>query len=433
MRSIRQQLLLGLISGMVTAILAVGIGSFLKVRHETNELFDYQLKQIVRSFPLDMSPQNSETDDRHPGKKIVVQVWNPAHAMVFSSNPARNLPRYPQTGFFEVSFGARAWRIYSEENHQQLVQVGQLIADRESIQYSLALRSLIPLLILIALLAGLIWLVVGRSLRGLTQLAEALGERSVHVLHPLENALYAPELMPIVDATNALLTRLDESIQLQKMFVADAAHELRTPLTALKLQLQLVERCEEEAERRLGFVKLHERLNRAIHLVKQLLTLARQSNHEAQTWNSQLNLPHLLRQLVGEFSLLAENKDIDLGVEVSEETLCVGGNEDALLTLFGNLLDNAIRYTPAHGRIDVAVGRRGAQPCVSIADNGSGIPQTDRARIFDRFYRVERNAESGSGLGLAIVRKIADQHHAQVILAEPESGPGLLVSVVFAA
>ncbi|MEB0001188.1 two-component sensor histidine kinase, partial [Cryobacterium sp. RTS3] len=91
---------------------------------------------------------------------------------------------------------------------------------------------------LIALLAGLIWLVVGRSLRGLTQLAEALGERSVHVLHPLENALYAPELMPIVDATNALLTRLDESIQLQKMFVADAAHELRTPLTALKLQLQ---------------------------------------------------------------------------------------------------------------------------------------------------------------------------------------------------
>jgi len=237
---------------MVTTIIAVCIGSYLKVRHETNELFDYQLKQIVRSFPANMTLQQSETADKHPGKKIVVQVWDKDRVMVFTSNPAKNLPLYSSTGFFEVMVNNKSWRIYSEENNHQVVQVGQLILDREKIEFSLALRSLIPFLILIPTLASLIWFVVGRSLQPLTRLANALGERSADALQPLNTHGYTPEMMPIVTAINALFFRVDSSIQLQKMFVADAAHELRTPLAALKLQLQLVERTSDDEERKTG-------------------------------------------------------------------------------------------------------------------------------------------------------------------------------------
>ena len=433
MRTIRQQLLIGLMSGMVITILAVGIGSYLKVRHETNELFDYQLKQIVRSFPANMTFQQSETADKHPGKKIVVQVWDKDHAMVFTSNPKKNLPLYTQRGFFEVQVADNAWRIYSEENNRQVVQVGQLIRDREKIEFSLALRSLIPFLILIPTLAMLIWYVVGRSLQPLTRLATALGERSADALQPLDTHGYTPEMMPIVNAINALFFRVDSSIQLQKMFVADAAHELRTPLAALKLQLQLVERTENEDERKSGIKKLHERLNRATHLVQQLLILARQSDMDEQKIDQTISLPKLARQVVGDFSLLAENKDIDLGVEVQDEDIWIKGNHDALRVMLGNLVDNAIRYTPKGGCVDVCATKENGALILRVTDNGMGIPPQDRERVFDRFYRCEGTGESGSGLGLAIVKNVADLHHAKVSVSAPDDGQGLIVTIAFDA
>ena len=431
MRTIRQQLLIGLMSGMVLTIIAVCIGSYLKVRHETNELFDYQLKQIVRSFPANMTLQQSETADKHPGKKIVVQVWNKDRVMVFTSNPAKNLPLYSNTGFFEVMVGDNPWRIYSEENNHQVVQVGQLILDREKIEFSLALRSLIPFLILIPTLASLIWFVVGRSLQPLTRLATALGERSADALQPLDTRGYTPEMIPIVNAINALFFRVDSSIQLQKMFVADAAHELRTPLAALKLQLQLVERTTDDEERMTGIKKLHERLNRATHLVQQLLILARQSDVDEQKIDQKVSVPKLARQVVGDFSLLAENKNIDLGVDVAEEDLYVQGNVDSLRVMLGNVVDNAIRYTAKDGRIDVNVRKENHQILLSVSDNGMGIPTHDRERIFDRFYRCEGTGESGSGLGLAIVKNVADMHKATIMLSEAQVGTGLIFTIAF--
>ena len=431
MRTIRQQLLLGLMSGMVITIIVVCICSYLKVRHETNELFDYQLKQIVRSFPANMSLQQSETTDKHPGKKIVVQVWNKDRVMVFTSNPAKNLPCYEKTGFFEVMAGGNAWRIYSEESNQQVVQVGQLILDREKIELSLALRSLIPFLILIPVLASLIWFVVGRSLQPLTKLANALGERSADSLQALETQAYTPEMMPIVNAINALFLRVDSSIQLQKMFVADAEHELRTPLAALKLQLQLVERMTDEEELKSGIKKLHERLNRATHLVQQLLILARQSDADEQKIDRKISLPKLARQVVGDFSLLAENKNIDLGVDVSEEDIFIQGNIDSLRVMLGNVVDNAIRYTANNGRVDVSVKNDGNRFSIIVSDNGMGIPVTDRERIFDRFYRVEGSGESGSGLGLAIVKNVAELHGATILLSDAPGGAGLVFTISF--
>ncbi|GGC65881.1 ATP-binding protein [Undibacterium terreum] len=432
-RTIRQQLLMGLLWSMVLAIGAAGITTYLKMRHETNELFDYQLKQIVRSFPDNMTLQKSETVDTHPGKKIVVQVWNSERDMVFTSNPNKNLPRYESRGYFDVDANGGRWRVYSEENHRQIVQVGQLIRDREKIEFSLALRSQIPFFSLIPVLGVLIWLVVGKSLQPLSRLKSSLDERSAESLAEMDTEGYPPEVKPIVLAINELFSRLDRAMQSQKMFVADAAHELRTPLTALKLQLQLVEKAESDAERNASVRKLHDRLNRAIHLVQQLLTLARQGAISGYVGYENIRLQDLAKQVVSDFAFLAEEKNIDIGVDAPEQDVLITGNRESLRIMLGNIVDNAIRYTPAGGKVDVTVSKHPDGAGLSVADSGCGVPAEDRQRVFDRFYRREGTRESGSGLGLAIVRDVLDQHKASFSLGDTPWGQGLVFDIRFAA
>ncbi|MDY7537884.1 ATP-binding protein [Undibacterium sp. RTI2.1] len=430
-RTIRQQLLLGLMLGMILTNVSVYIGTYLKLRHETNELFDYQLKQIVRSFPANMTLQESEIADTHPGKKIVVQVWNKKERLVFTSNSAINLPKYGVNGFFEVTENKKHWRIYSEKNNYQVVQAGQLISDREKIEYSLALRSLIPVLISIPLLGLLIWFVVGHSLKPLNKLATALGERSADALHQLDPSGYSSEIVPIVLATNALLARVDHSINLQKMFVTDAAHELRTPLAALKLQLQLVEKTQHEEDRKAGILKLHVRLNRATHLVQQLLTLARHSNFDSEIKFEKISLHQIAKQVVADFSLLAEYKNIDLGVDAPNGEISIFAHEESIRIMLGNLIDNAIRYTGRSGKIDVISGLENKLPYLAVIDNGVGISLAARERIFDRFYRCEGSGESGSGLGLTIVKNIVEQFKAKISVCDGINGQGTVFKIIF--
>jgi len=429
--TIRQHILLGLLSGVVLAFVLAGIAAYFKIQHETDELFDYQLKQIVRSFPPQMVQQKTDTPDTHPGKKIVVQVWDKAGAQVFVTNAARALPRYASRGFADVVAGEESWRIYSEENSGQLVQVAQLVRDRLKIQGKLLWRCLIPFLSLIPVLALLIWLVVGTSLRPLTRLTSFLRQRSADDLQQVDVRAYTPEIVPIVEALNALFERLDHAIQSQKRFVADAAHELRTPLAALKLQLQLAEMADDEAERLAATKKLHERLNRATHLVQQLLTLARQGGENSAHGQESINLPQLATRLVSDFAPLAESKGIDLGMESDDPSLEVAGNAESLQVMLGNVIDNAIRYTPSGGKVDVLVTRIDGKPSLQIDDTGVGIAAHERERVFDRFYRREGTQESGSGLGLAIVKNVAAQHGARIRLQDRLQGQGLSFCIMF--
>jgi len=172
-------------------------------------------------------------------------------------------------------------------------------------------------------------------------------------------------------------------------------------------------------------------LNRATHLVQQLLILARQSDVDEQKIDQKVSVPKLARQVVGEFSLLAENKNIDLGVDVTEEDLCIQGNIDSLRVMLGNIVDNAIRYTAKDGRIDVSVKKENNMILLTVSDTGVGIPVRDRERIFDRFYRCEGSGESGSGLGLAIVKNVAEMHKAVIKLADAQVGTGLIFTVAF--
>jgi two-component system OmpR family sensor kinase len=241
------------------------------------------------------------------------------------------------------------------------------------------------------------------------------------------------EVEPLVEALNDLLVRLDRALHAQRVFVADAAHELRTPLTALKLQIQVARRDHAKLNDEDLLRKLEDRVNRAIHLVQQLLTLARE-DAEASARAGNADLRHVATQVVGELSVLAEHKGIDLGLECTglaamESPIVVNGDETSLTTMVTNLVDNAIRYTSPGGQVDVRLCASDTEVTLEVVDNGPGIPAADLERVLDRFYRAENTTGQGSGLGLAIAAKVAAKHHAGLSVLNRTDGQGLKVSV----
>jgi two-component system OmpR family sensor kinase len=236
---------------------------------------------------------------------------------------------------------------------------------------------------------------------------------------------------PLVDALNDLLVRLGVALDRERAFMADAAHELRTPLTALHLQMGTLSRAANEAERDDAMGKLSAGMQRAIRLVEQMLSLARQEPR-VESIRAPVPLADIARDVVAELVPLADAKQIDLGISNSQPAV-VMGDPDALRTLTRNLVDNAVRYTPAGGRVDVSVenGGDGGQTLLKIVDNGPGIPPEERSRVLDRFYRRPGTSPPGSGLGMAIVKAIADTHGATLELDSGPAGTGLAVSVRF--
>jgi two-component system, OmpR family, sensor kinase len=213
--------------------------------------------------------------------------------------------------------------------------------------------------------------------------------------------------------------------------VADAAHELRTPLAAVDLQAQLVERAAWPGERAAAVSKLRAGLQRATHLVQQLLILARQDPATAPSREGAVRLNDTVRLALGDFVAPAHAKGIDLGL-VRDDPASIAGDADGLRILVGNLLDNAIRYTPDGGRVDISVARDGSTAVLAVTDTGPGIPAEERERVLRRFYRRPGSGASGSGLGLAIVKGIAERHGAALSL-DAAAGGGLRVRVRFAA
>ncbi len=432
MISIRRRLLLWLLSGLALAVVVAGARIYTQTLDEANELFDYHLKQMAASLPNDsFAPvPPSREDDAQADEGLVVQIWDRNGLRLYFSHPASKLPQRAELGFSTVETPRGAWRVYSALEQNNVVQVAQPMSVRRDLAASMALRALVPLLALLPVLAILIWITVGRGLRPLVRLAAALGRRTPDSLEALPAHGLPREIEPLVQALNSLLARLGRALESQKAFVADAAHELRTPLTAVQLQIQLAERAKTEEERQAAFAQLKQGQARAAHLVQQLLMLARQEPGVAAPPQSAVDLAEAARQVVAEQAPLAAAKGIDLGIS-HEEPVSVRGDFEALRVMLGNLVDNAVRYTPAGGRIDVALHRRDGSAVVEIADTGPGIPAPERERVFDRFYRREGTEVAGSGLGLAIVKNIAERHGARIRLDERAPPPGLRVTLEF--
>lgn len=432
MKSIRRQLLFWLLSGLALAVVAAGARIYTQTLDEANELFDYHLKQMAASLPNDsfgpLPPSSSGGPKAEQG--LVLQIWDRNGLQLYFSRPASKLPQRAALGFSTVETPSGSWRVYSALEQNNVVQVAQPMSARQNLAAGMALRALLPLLLLLPVLGLLIWLTVGRGLRPLDQMALALGRRTPDSLDALPQDGLPVEIVPLVQALNDLLARLARALESQKAFVADAAHELRTPLTAVHLQIQLAERAKTDEERQAAFAQLKQGQARAAHLVQQLLTLVRQEPGLAPQPHSAVDLAEVARLVVSEYAALAADRNIDLGIS-HEVEVRISGDFEALRVMLGNLVDNAIRYTPPGGTVDVALRLGEGTAVMEISDTGPGVPEEDRQRVFDRFYRREATHTSGSGLGLAIVKNIADRHHAGILLQNREPGPGLRVCVTF--
>ncbi len=424
-RSIRRDLVFLLSAGMLAAIAVAAVATYLRAREEANDIFDYQLKQMAASLtgvPLAGAPPGSA-----PGNDaLIVQIWDRNGVQVYLSQPRQPLPRYAQPGFSTIGTGDDEWRVFSTFADGEIVQVAQPLSARRDLATSMALRTIIPLLAIVPFLAVLVWFGIARGLRPLDRVAVAVGERTPGALLPVAEAGLPVEVAPLVHALNGLLGRLDRALGAQRAFIADAAHELRTPLTAVHLQAQLAERATTEAERAHALAELRSGLARATHLVEQLLTLAREEPGVNERPFAPVNVTELARHVIAEYAPIAGARRVDLGMAekaVSTDSAVLDGDAAGLRAMVSNLIDNAVRYTPPGGRVDVSVHREGADLVLAVRDTGPGLPPSERERVFDRFYRVpgiHATGVPGSGLGLAIVRRVAERHDAKIAL-----GPGL--------
>lgn len=432
MTSLRVRLSAFLLAALLLAACAIGVITYRNTLRENEELFDYQLRQIalsLRDQPMLANPSLPYGSGDDTGD-LLVQIWTVNGTVVYLSHPGDALPDKAKLGFSDVIVGNRRWRVYSMAARDRVVQVAQPLELRRDLAASAALRSLAPLLAFAPLMALLIWWLVGNGLSSLRRVARDVRQRDAGVLDDVSEAGVPTEIAPLVHSLNGLLARLRQAFASQRAFVADAAHELRSPLTALKLQLQLLGRAQDDSARVLALEKMHDGVDRATRLIEQLLTAAR-SEEGAGSAFSTVDLAETTRRAIGDVFALAQERGIEIGLEAQGEPL-VRGDGALIYVLARNLLDNAVRYTPPGGTVQADVRiLPGGGAALAVEDSGPGVPPEDRERVFDRFYRGAPEAPQGSGLGLSIVRSIAERHRATVVTgASPRLG-GFRIEVSF--
>ncbi|WP_170954666.1 HAMP domain-containing sensor histidine kinase [Polaromonas sp. AER18D-145] len=447
-QSIHHRVLLWAMGALVAgASLLVGI-SYWTLAHEMGEVFEDNLKQVALAvanhhgtYGMARTPSLAEQLPRvyeEYGKfEFVTAAWTRSGTLLNRSDPAVNLPFRSRSGLSVVNVGQERWHLYTIVLDDGIVQAAQRDGERQALARDTGSVLILPALVMLALLAGMLTLALRRGLAPLALAASEVTTRSVEALHPIALSAHPPELHLLIGAINDLMARLGGALSLQRLFLADAAHELRTPITALRLQLQLLERASDEAQREAALMQLRAGIDRAQHLVEQLLQLSRLAPETPALRREAVDLAELARSTVGRFSARADDRNIDLGA-VTEGTPTVHADVQQLAILLNNLVDNALRHTPPGGRIDVAAQVDQGRPCLRVTDSGPGISAAERERVFDRFYRgtnisANGHAPHGSGLGLAIARAVAERHGADITLGEAPGGTGLRVSVLFPA
>jgi two-component system OmpR family sensor kinase len=437
-QSLQLRLSLWLATAVLLSAVAAGIFSFTAAFHEANDIQDQQLKEvaaIVTADNLQFMEEGSAhyVPDNEPEAKVFVQRLG-----MHGAGRLLALPTMLHDGIQTLRLEGREWRVVVRTLGSNIrVGVGQQTSDRNEIARNSAVATLIPFVVLAPLLVGVVFLLVRHMFKPLTRLAAELDARSDHDLSEIrgaDNARLPAEIVPFLVANNRLLGRVAESVALQRRFVADAAHELRSPLTVLLLQAERLDDSEMSPQARERFTALRNGLMRARALIEQLLTLARvQESSSAET--DRTSVAQAFRCVLEDLIPIAQARQLDIGV-IGQADACVPASEADLAMLLKNLVDNAIRYTPTGGRVDLSVHTGEGRTSIVIEDTGPGIPANERERVFDRFYRVLGTGQSGSGLGLSIVQTLARRIGAQVTLGDAQWADGrggLRVTLTFPA
>ena len=424
--------LLALLGALILLASAAQFATLFQVSlSSANTLFDYHMRQMALALQ-DSSFEQIPLDGAGKGQgfDFVIQVWSDAGNQVYQSRQHRALPHPDASdGYANVTLFNGEWRIYTVHTQHKVIQVAQQMQARRKRTIQIALQSLWPVWLGALLLLAASWWVVTSALKPVERVRHELGQRDGNSLEPLDAGDLPQEITPLVNDMNALLLRVSDTLSAQQRFIADAAHELRSPLTALKLQVQLLPRARDQQERQLAESRLAAATERVIHLAEQLLLLAREEAQDADSRHAILDLHAYVRQAIDDVAPFSGSKQIAIQLDLSGEAL-IHAPRNAIHIVLRNLLDNAIRYTPAGGQIQIATRADSQGVRLSIADSGPGIDDAERERVFDRFYRISGNQQSGSGLGLAIVKTITDRLGARIQLSRAHIG-GLQVDIAF--
>ena len=441
MRSIERYLLGWIVGASALGAALLTLGTYLIVLEEMNEAFDANLRNVAKAVSgyrragREPDAGARREPDRPDESEIVSLAWTPSGQPVYTSDPRSRLPFTNVEGLAHVAVQGDDWVVYTHVGPDGVTQAAQRVSARREMAGESVAKIFPPMLVLGVAVAGLLLFGLRRGLRPLDAAARDVAARSARSLDPIATDAAPREIVPLVASINGLMQRLSGALAAQRGFLADAAHELRTPVTAVRLQLQLLQQAGDEASRGQAMAELASGIHRVQDLVAQLLQVARSEPDGEASRRERVGLEDLVRSVVGAMSVKAEQHGIDLGASGTTAT-AVQGDGDQLTVLLNNLVENALRYTPTGGVVDVEADRRDGRPTLRVIDNGPGIPLAERERVFDRFYRGEdaqtlARDPAGSGLGLAIVRAIADRHGASVSLHTPVSGRGLEVCVVF--
>jgi two-component system OmpR family sensor kinase len=437
--SLRGRLLWFLLAAITIAAVAQATIAYRTALHDADQIFDYHMQQMALSLRSSTPLSNDEARARQEAESaggnddMVVQMWSPDGAQMFHSVSRARLPQRAVLGFSNVRANSTTYRVFSIQTSNQTVQVAQDLAVRRNMAGNLALRTLGPIAVMMPILMLVVWWVVSGSLQPVARVRSQVASRQADDLSPVSDTGLPDEVRPLVQELNLLFGRVRTAFEAQQHFVADAAHELRTPLAALRLQAQSLDRADTPEARQVAVSRLTAGIDRATRLVEQLLILARQEATAAEGTAAKtrpVDLADLARRTAADLAGVAAAKGVDLGLQQADPA-SIDGQPDALQILLRNLVDNAVKYTPGGGTVDISVLSGAGTVAVQVEDSGPGIPPDERERVFDRFYRVAGSEAAGSGLGLAIIKAIAERHGAVLTLGSSERLGGLMATVTF--
>lgn len=427
MNSIRRFLIVVLLATITLINFLAALYGYRSSMAEAVQLFDEQLANIATV--LGSTPAgyySTVTGD----SAIAFQIWQGDNLEASSGNAPAEPMAALEPGYSDVKIGGFRWRAFSL--YLPVSERWVIVAESSDIRLALAdniiLDSVLPMIFGLPLLGFLIWIIVGRGLRPLDELAKEMHVKRSDDLSPISDLEPPLELSALVTSINDLLRRLDNLIERERRFAADAAHELRTPISVLKVQLHNLLRDAEKETPQLR--SLHSAVDRMGHSVEQVLMLYRMAPDKFVTSFKNVDLTSLARQTIAE--IYPQLEACQQNIELVGEAADMSGDAFALQTLLSNLIENASRYSGEGGEIRVTVEPRATETVLIVEDSGPGIPEEQRERVFERFYRGPHDSSTaGTGIGLAIVQNIVDIHGARISLGESKFQSGLAVSVVF--
>lgn len=439
--SIRRRLVLLLLGSLVLVWIAMLGFGYTKAHEEVHELADARLRQSARTLMLldlkrlgkvvKAERQDDDHDIDSDSGPLGFQVWSDDGEMLLQGAKAPSASFRAGEGFATFDVDHQQWRSYASRDYARhyQVRVFEPMRARDHMIAKLAQRMAQVLLLALPLLALLIWVSIGRGLRPLERLSHVIAARNADNLDPIPLEHAPTEARALTDALNHLLQRLAHSIEKERSFTADAAHELRTPLAAIKVQAQVALAAQDDPTRRHAIGQVIAGVNRTTHLAQQLLLLAR-LDHIEPAARQAVDLGQLVRECAVRHADEAAHRGIE--IQVLAASLCVLQGDSAMLSIMiDNLLDNAIKYGRARGRIEAAVDCETSALALSVKDDGQGVAVEHRQRLRDRFFRTQNGDVPGSGLGLSIVEKIASAHNGIVLVGEGLAGRGLGVTIRF--